>query len=94
MQDGMAQESMGQIVDRTKERLGTTDIGVIAARRRLLRAARALQESGIAPPGAEHAEAYRYRSVAVTLPKSESAAWVEGVREYVKAQPGVNLTQA
>lgn len=48
-QDHMANESQGPIVDRTKERLGTTDIAVIAMRRLLLRNAIALQRDGIEP---------------------------------------------
>ncbi len=39
MQDASLQESMGPIVDRTKENLVSTDNGIIMARHRLLRAA-------------------------------------------------------
>jgi hypothetical protein len=49
-QDQAVQESMGNIVDRTREHLGTSDTVIIAARRFLLRAAAAL-EKGDAPPG-------------------------------------------
>ena len=35
MQDASLQESMGPIVDRTKERLVSTDNGIIMARQRL-----------------------------------------------------------
>ena len=42
MQDASLQESMGPIVDRTKENLVSTDNGIIMARHRLLRAAKAL----------------------------------------------------
>ena len=41
-QDSAVQESMGRIVDRTQEHLGTSDTAVIAARRLLLNEARAL----------------------------------------------------
>ena len=44
MQDASLQESMGPIVDRTKENLVSTDNGIIMARHRLLRAAKALRE--------------------------------------------------
>ena len=46
MQDASLQESMGPIVDRTKENLVSTDNGIIMARHRLLRAAKALVDKG------------------------------------------------
>ncbi len=56
MQDASLQESMGPIVDRTKENLVSTDNGIIMARHRLLKAAKALREKGHPParhrPGA------------------------------------------
>ena len=52
MQDASLQESMGPIVDRTKENLVSTDNGIIMARHRLLRAAKAL-EKGETPPGVD-----------------------------------------
>ena len=53
MQDQSLQESMGPIVDRTKETLVSTDSGIIMARQRLLRAVKALVESDITPPGVD-----------------------------------------
>ena len=50
-QDNAVQESMGAIVDRTIEHLGTTDIAIITARRLYMKAARELTEQGIEPPG-------------------------------------------
>ena len=44
MQDASLQESMGPIIDRTKENLVSTDNGIIMARHRLMRAAKALVE--------------------------------------------------
>ena len=46
MQDASLQESMGPICDRTKENLVSTDNGIIMARHRLLRAAKALAGQG------------------------------------------------
>ena len=51
MQDASLQESMGPIVDRTRENLVSTDNGIIMARHRLLRAVKALIDKGEAPPG-------------------------------------------
>ena len=44
---------MGPIVDRTKENLVSTDNGIIMARHRLMRAAKALVEKGVTPPGVD-----------------------------------------
>ena len=69
MQDASLQESMGPIVDRTKENLVSTDNGIIMARHRLLRAAKAM-EKGETPPGVD-AEHQRVRSAAVVLPPDQ-----------------------
>ncbi|MGH7401659.1 MAG: Rieske 2Fe-2S domain-containing protein [Candidatus Rokuibacteriota bacterium] len=52
VQDRAIQESMGSIVDRTKEHLGPADRAVIQARRLLLEATRTV-EAGGTPPGVE-----------------------------------------
>jgi nitrite reductase/ring-hydroxylating ferredoxin subunit len=51
-QDHAVQESMGALLDRTREHLGTTDRAVIRMRSMLLKAAREL-EQGIEPPALE-----------------------------------------
>ncbi|HYM17903.1 MAG TPA: Rieske 2Fe-2S domain-containing protein [Micropepsaceae bacterium] len=66
MQDASIQESMGPIVDRSKENLVGTDKGIVMARRRLMRAAKALQEQGTVPPGVDPAH-QRVRSASVVL---------------------------
>jgi phthalate 4,5-dioxygenase oxygenase subunit len=63
-QDEAMTDSMGRIVDRTKEHLGTSDTAIIHARRQLLRMARELQE-GIEPSVAQHAEAFNVRAIDV-----------------------------
>ena len=63
MQDASLQESMGPICDRTKENLVSTDNGIIMARHRLMKAARALAEKGVTPPGVDP-EHQRVRSAA------------------------------
>jgi phthalate 4,5-dioxygenase oxygenase subunit len=71
MQDASLQESMGPIVDRTKENLVSTDNGIIMARHRLIRAARALKEKGVRPPGVDPKH-HRVRSAAVVLPVDQA----------------------
>ena len=51
-QDRALQESMGRIVDRSKEHLGPADKAIIQARRLLLQAVKTAQEGGV-PPGVE-----------------------------------------
>jgi phthalate 4,5-dioxygenase oxygenase subunit len=68
VQDAAMTDSMGPILDRTVEHLGTTDSLIIRARRRLMSAARALEEQGITPPGVDQPEVYRARSGGVVLP--------------------------
>jgi phthalate 4,5-dioxygenase len=86
MQDASLQESMGPIVDRTKETLVSTDSGIIMARQRLLRAARALAEKGETPPGVDTAH-QRVRSVSIVLPPDQP--YKDGAREALIAVPGV-----
>jgi phthalate 4,5-dioxygenase len=69
-QDFSVQEGMGGIVDRTREHLGSSDIGIAAMRRRLLKAAADLQE-GAPPHAALHGEAYHIRSVELMLGADE-----------------------
>jgi phenylpropionate dioxygenase-like ring-hydroxylating dioxygenase large terminal subunit len=86
MQDASLQESMGPIVDRTKETLVSTDIGIIMARQRLLRAATALAETGVPPPGLDPAH-QKVRSAAVVLPRDQP--FKDGARTALTAHPGV-----
>jgi phthalate 4,5-dioxygenase len=68
-QDMAVTESMGPIFDRTSEHLGTTDALIIRTRRRMINAARALDEQGQVPPGVDSPELYRQRSGGVLLPR-------------------------
>jgi len=86
MQDASLQESMGPVVDRTKENLVNTDNGIIMARHRLIRAAKALMDKGVMPPGIDP-EHQKVRSVAIVLPAD--VPYKEGAKEALKAKPGV-----
>jgi hypothetical protein len=86
MQDASLQESMGPIVDRTKERLVSADSGIIKARRKLLQAALALRDDGVVPPGVDP-DHQRVRSAAVVLDRDES--FLEACRDDLRATPGV-----
>ena len=82
-QDQAITESMGEIYDRTREHLGSSDAMVIRVRRRLLAAARELAERGVTPYSADHPEVYRQRSGGVILP--EGADWIAATEELRKA---------
>tara|TARA_B100000809_G_scaffold178649_1_gene176279 strand:- start:1578 stop:2852 length:1275 start_codon:yes stop_codon:yes gene_type:complete len=68
-QDAAMTDSMGAIVDRTEEHLGTTDAAIIRMRRRLIQGARDLQE-GIEPYAASHPEVFKVRSGGALLPRN------------------------
>ena len=67
-QDAAMTDSMGAIVDRTEEHLGTTDAAIIRMRRRLIQGANDLQE-GIEPYAASHPEVFKVRSGGAVLPR-------------------------
>jgi phthalate 4,5-dioxygenase oxygenase subunit len=84
LQDSSIQESMGAVQDRTRENLVSTDNGIIMARHRLLKAAKALAGSSALPPGCDPAH-QRVRSASLVLP--HGVAFKEGAREALIARP-------
>lgn len=87
-QDAAPQLSMGRIFDRTREHLGTSDLGIISMRRRLIRAAKALAERGEAPAEVMSPEVYSTRSDAIIMPAEES--WFDYTVERRKVTAGSN----
>jgi len=83
-EDLAVQESMGEIFDRTGEHLGSSDLAVIAMRRRMLEAVAALAERGEVPYEARNADNYRVRSAALVLPRD--VAWNEGAADALLAR--------
>jgi phthalate 4,5-dioxygenase oxygenase subunit len=82
-QDQAVQESMGPICDRTRERLGTSDTAIIAARRLLLAEIKGLGE-GREPFAAAHGDVYWVRSASLLLKRD--VEFDEGARELMKAE--------
>jgi phthalate 4,5-dioxygenase oxygenase subunit len=72
-QDRAVQESMGHIVDRSKEHLGPADKAIIQARRLLLEAVKTVQEGGT--PRGVNATYYTLRAAEGVLPRE--ADWHE-----------------
>jgi len=83
-QDKAITESQG-VYDRSLERLGRADLGIIRVRKALLDAARALRETRTPPPGRDPAS-YRVRPAAVLLAKD--VPWVEGASARLVASSG------
>lgn len=79
MEDHAVQVSAGAIVDRSQEKLGTSDTAIIKARRCLLNAVKTLQSGGKLP--ALDAESHRIRAASVLLPKG--IPFQEGAKEYL-----------
>ncbi len=85
-QDFAVQEGMGQIVDRSEERLSVSDAGITQMRKRLLKMADDLQE-GIEPYPASHGSVYRVHAGDALLPAGVPN-WVEAlaVRDAIAAR--------
>jgi hypothetical protein len=88
-QDAGPQYGMGVVCDRSKEHLGTSDLGIIATRRRLYGVVKKLQNDRVTPPGVHEPEVYMQRPAAVIIPAGES--WFEATSEHRTARPGANL---
>lgn len=82
MQDKAITESMGPVLRRSREHLGSSDVMVIKLRRRLLAAARALAAEGLAPPGVDDPDVYQVRSGGVVLP--DGADWIAKTAEFAR----------
>jgi phthalate 4,5-dioxygenase len=83
VQDMAVQEDQrGPISDRSREHLGSSDTGVIATRRRLLRQAQALAE-GTQPPQPSTPDVYAIRSLAMVAERE--LAWQELMRAHMPA---------
>jgi phenylpropionate dioxygenase-like ring-hydroxylating dioxygenase large terminal subunit len=81
LQDSAIQETMGPIVDRTRETLGSGDAAIVAFRKLMLAQARHLRETGeLALPS--QPELYRVRSAGIVLPRDID--FEEGAREKMK----------
>ncbi|HEY7520050.1 MAG TPA: Rieske 2Fe-2S domain-containing protein [Methylomirabilota bacterium] len=91
VQDQAIQESQGPRVDRSQERLGSSDTAIIQVRRRLMTAARALRERGEPAPGGDP-RSFCVRSASVVLPAG--ADWLAAARPLVLVRDDQTLTLA
>jgi phthalate 4,5-dioxygenase len=82
-QDRAVQESMGPVVDRSKEHLGPADRAIIVARRLLLQAVKTVSEGGD-PPGTGTSY-YQARAIERILP--QGVAWRDALLAEMYATP-------
>ena len=79
-QDAAVQESMGRIVDRSKEHLGSSDTAVIAFRKLLLKLVKEFEE-GKSPSAAYNGECYKVRSASLLLERDID--WQRGAARII-----------
>jgi len=84
MQDQAVTESMGPIVDHTKEHLARSDIMISRTRRRLLNVARAFAENGTVPPGVDDTEVF-WKARAGSFYADAKVDWLDAYQEQLKA---------
>jgi phthalate 4,5-dioxygenase oxygenase subunit len=82
-QDQAVTLSMGPVVDRSHERLGTSDLAIINARRMLMRTAQEV-EKGASVYAAHHGDVYAVRAPALLLPRD--VPFDQGAAEAIDAR--------
>jgi len=90
MQDHAVQESMGEIVDRTIERLAPSDVMITRVRRLLIRSATDHAASGAVPVSVDRADLYaNVRGGQMVAPAD--ADWIDAYRREIDANPWQNV---
>jgi phenylpropionate dioxygenase-like ring-hydroxylating dioxygenase large terminal subunit len=85
-QDAAVQESMGSVASRSREHLGTSDGGIIAARRRFIAISKAWRDHAVPPPSLDDPSAFRVRPGQALLPRE--ADWVTEMKGVVEGGIG------
>jgi hypothetical protein len=83
LQDSAVQVTMGALYDRTKEYLGTTDKAIIAFRRIMIQAAKAMRDRGEIPPTVNDGSLYAVRGFSAMLP--QDLDWISTSEPWRKA---------
>jgi phthalate 4,5-dioxygenase len=89
-QDAAVQESMGGVTNRAREHLGTSDMGIIAARRYFLNVAKAFADGGTLPPAVNDPTAFRIRPTEAVMPSD--ADWFSELRDSAMSPKLAPLT--
>lgn len=82
VQDAAMQESMGPIVDRSREHLCALDANIVRVRRQLAYSAERLRSENTLPPGAQDASVYQSRPIGIILPREGD--WLEQSRQQLR----------
>lgn len=82
MQDQAVTESMGPIVDHTKEHLAPSDVMISRTRRQLLTVARDFAESGTVPPGVDDAGIF-WKARAGSFYADARIDWLDAYQEQL-----------
>jgi phenylpropionate dioxygenase-like ring-hydroxylating dioxygenase large terminal subunit len=83
IQDQAVTESMGPIVDHTKEHLAPSDVMISRTRRRLLTVARDFAEKGTVPPGVDDTEVF-FRARAGSFYADDKIDWQDAYQQQLK----------
>jgi phthalate 4,5-dioxygenase oxygenase subunit len=89
VQDSACQSGVAPVYDRTREHLGASDAGVVAARRLLLETLSNFADRGERPAGADDPATFMVRAVSVHLPVE--TPWQEACAPFMKAKPGAGF---
>ena len=81
IQDAAMQESMGDIVDRTREHLSASDAAIIRMRRRLMLAAEALETKNEIPPGVDDSGLYNSHGDQMVI--RDGGCWKSGFAQLM-----------
>lgn len=92
-QDSAVQEGFGSLPKRELEHLGSSDLGQIAIRRRLLRAAMEFADDGIAPAAAVQPDLLSLRPVEAFLP-CDVTKWQEALEGAMRRVAGAEQGEA
>jgi hypothetical protein len=81
-EDHAVQSSMGPVLDRTIEHLGTSDLMILQVRRRLIEAIHAWYDHEVQPPGLDTPDVYGVRCGGVFLPDDQDL--MDGIEDLLK----------
>jgi len=86
VQDAACQSGVTAIYDRTQEHLGTTDTGIVRARKLMLDTVRKYATGDVRPASASDPDKFLWRAISITIPAGGD--WKAAGAEFMKARPG------
>jgi hypothetical protein len=86
VQDAACQSGVTAIYDRTQEHLGTTDTGIVRARKLMLDTVRKYATEDVRPASAGDPDKFLWRAISITIPAGGD--WKAAGAEFMKARPG------